>query len=421
MGKNNKWIDIAILGLCMVGFTGMIMRSKIVFAIPFINYNHLLEAHSHFTFGGWVTLALMTLMVYELLPPATSKKPIYQWLLGFIAISSWGMLIAYFLKGYASFSIIWSFIFILTGFAFSIVFIGDLLKTNLAKAPKLLAITSLICMVLSSSGTFYIAYIYYAKTFDAILYRDALFTYLHFQYNGFFSLAIFSVLFNQILKKAAWDTGIQTNINSFSILLCASVIPSLFLTYLWQDPNNWFRAIAILGIVLLLMVSTWFIIAAKSFKHIFFDEKLVTRFLILISMGSFLLKTFLQCFTIFPLIGNAIFGNRPVIMGFLHLVFLAFTSLFILAYFSKNGLLDETKKFTRIALLVFAIAILLNEATLITQGLTTMLMSGGNQFPWVLWVIGICLFSGTVLLAISRIRTKQNNRSPFQKSAPNKL
>ncbi|MBS1668681.1 MAG: hypothetical protein JST58_14985 [Bacteroidetes bacterium] len=410
MGKHNKWVDISILGLCMVGFTGMIMRSKIVFALPLINYNHLIEAHSHFTFGGWVTLALMTLMVHELLPPALSKKTIYQWFLGIIAFSSWGMLVAYFLNGYASFSIIWSFIFILTGFVFSIVFISDLLKTNLGKVPKLLAIVSLICLVLSSSGTFYIAYIYFAKSFDAILYRDALFTYLHFQYNGFFSLAIFSILFNQILKNVERNRRVQKNIDRFSIWLCVSILPSLFLTYLWQNPNNWFRALAILGSVLLLMVCAWFIMAAKSFQRIFFEERPVTRFLILISMGSFLLKTFLQCFTIFPLIGNAIFGNRPIIMGFLHLVFLAFTSLFLLAYFSKNGLLDETKRFTRIALMVFAIAILLNEITLISQGLTTMLMPGSNLFPWALWVIGICLFSGAVLVAASRFMTNKNNR-----------
>ena len=131
------------------------------------------------------------------------------------------------------------------------------------------------------------------------------------------------------------------------------------------------------------------------------------RFLIFISMGSFLLKIFLQCFTIFPLIGNAIFGNRPVIMGFLHLVFLAFTSLFILAFFTRRGLLDGTKKITIIALVLFAVAIICNEMILITQGLATMLMPGSNVFPWSLWIIGICLFSGTVLIGIARIKTKQ--------------
>src|SRR5271169_5615650 len=85
----HKWINLSILNLCIVALLGMVLRSKIVFSLPFINYNHLLEAHSHFTFGGWVTLVLMTLFIYELLPVSISKRPVYQWLLGSIAVCAW--------------------------------------------------------------------------------------------------------------------------------------------------------------------------------------------------------------------------------------------------------------------------------------------------------------------------------------------
>ena len=61
--RYHHWIDLSILNLCIVALLGMVLRSKIVFALPFINYNHLLEAHSHFTFGGWVTLILMSLFI----------------------------------------------------------------------------------------------------------------------------------------------------------------------------------------------------------------------------------------------------------------------------------------------------------------------------------------------------------------------
>ena len=121
--KNKKiWIDFSILGLCMVGLLGLLLRSKIVFELPLINYNHLLEAHSHFTFGGWVSLALMTSLVFELLPPVVNQKYYYQWVLGGITISSWAMLLAYLFEGYGYFSIICSFIFILITFVFGWVF-----------------------------------------------------------------------------------------------------------------------------------------------------------------------------------------------------------------------------------------------------------------------------------------------------------
>ncbi|HEY4936692.1 MAG TPA: hypothetical protein VII44_08935, partial [Puia sp.] len=93
--RSHKWINLSILNLCIVALLGMVLRSKIVFALPFINYNHLLEAHSHFTFGGWVTLILMALFIYELLPESVSQRPLYKWLLGSIATCAWGMLVAF--------------------------------------------------------------------------------------------------------------------------------------------------------------------------------------------------------------------------------------------------------------------------------------------------------------------------------------
>jgi len=405
MSTKNRWIDLSILGLCMVSFMGLVLRSKMVFALPFVNYNHLLEAHSRFTFAGWITLALMTLMVHEMLPPALRSKRSYEWLLGGITISAWGMLATFLITGYSLFSIIFSFIFILFTYFFGWGFIRDIIKTNPGPPVLLLAISSIICLVISSSGPVIIAWIYFTKAFDAIIYRDALFTYLHFQYNGFFALAIFALLFNNIGKRITVNA--QKNSHWFAIVLCVSLIPSLFLSYLWQNPNQVFRVIAIAGSFLLMLTAVLSIRVAGSLKAVYLEEKPVVRFLLLLSMGSFLLKTFSQCFTIFPLIGNAIFGNRPVIMGFLHLVFLGFVSLFILAYYSKTVFLNSSGKMTRTALIVFAVSVLLNEVLLIAQGLATFIMPGNILFPWLLWVAGICLFAGSILIVMARIKTKQ--------------
>jgi hypothetical protein len=241
------------------------------------------------------------------------------------------------------------------------------------------------------------------KSFDAIFYRDALFTYLHFQYNGFFTLAIFALLFNLIEKRISVKA--KRYIYRFSIALCISIIPSLFLSYLWQDPNLWLRIIAIIGSMLLLLSFYFFVISALALRTIYKEEKSVVRFLIFLSMGSFMLKIFLQSFTIFPVIGDAIFGNRPIIMGFLHLVFLGFVTLFILAYFIKKGLLNSKIKWTGIAAIVFAGAVILNEVFLISQGFAAMFINGSSVFPWLLWTTGVLLFIGSLMIAIARGQT----------------
>jgi hypothetical protein len=401
----HKWIDLSILNLCIVALLGMVLRSKIVFSLPFINYNHLLEAHSHFTFGGWVTLILMALFIYELLPESVSQRRIYQWFLGCIAACAWGMLVAFALRGYSTISITLSLCFVFLTYLFGVIFIKDLRKAKLASCVKLLAVSSILYLILSSSGVIIITYIYFTKSFNAIFYRDALFTYLHFQYNGFFTLAIFALLFNLIDKKTSVKT--KRNICRFSITLCISIIPSLFLSYLWQDPNIWLRIIAIIGSILILLCFYFFMICALSLRTIYKEEKPVLRFLVCLSMGSFMLKIFLQSLTIFPVIGDAIFGNRPIIMGFLHLVFLGFVTLFILAYFIKKGLLNSQIKSTGIAAIVFAGAVILNEVFLISQGFAVMFINGSSVFPWLLWTTGALLFIGSILIAIARGQTKR--------------
>src|SRR5579863_216136 len=403
--RSQKWVDLPILSLCTVALMGFGMRSKIVFALPFLNYNHLLEAHSHFSFGGWVTLIIMALFVYELLPDTQNRKPIYQWLLGGIAIFAWSMLITFLFWGYNISSIIASLCFVILTYLFGFIFIKDLLKARLESSVAMLAISSIIYLILSSSGFFVIAYIVFTHSFDAILYRDALFTYLHFQYNGFFTLAIFALLFKLVGQSTT--LGGNKNIRRFSIVLCVSIIPSLFLSYLWQDPNMWFRIIAIIGSFLLLLTFYLFLLSALSLRTICKEEMPVLRFLLILSFSSFMLKVFLQSLTIFPVIGNAIFGNRPIIMGFLHLVFLGFITLFILAYFIKKELVNSKIKLTNIAVIMFATAVIFNEILLITQGLATMYVAGNRIFPWLLWITGILLFTGSLLIAIARMQTKR--------------
>jgi hypothetical protein len=404
MDNKGRWVNIALFGLCFLALTGLVLRSKVVFALPFINYNHLLEAHSHFTFGGWVTPALMLLLVTEVLPRDQIRKPIYPWLLAGIVACAWAMLVTYILAGYSVASIIASAGFIFFTYAFGWVFIRDVLRARLSAPVPLLAVCSMLCLILSSVGTIIIAYIFFTKSFDAILYRDALFTYLHFQYNGFFTLAVFSILFSYLRVGQTLQT--KSSSYWFSVLLCISVIPSLFLSYLWQDPEKLYWIIAVGGSLLLLWTLCWFILTALSLRSVFTAERPVIKALVLLSMGSFALKIFLQGFTIFPSIGNAIFGNRPVIMGFLHLVFLAFVSLFILAWLTKRGMLDGNRKITRFALVSFAGAVLCNELLLLTQGLTTMFFPGSSLFPWLLWITGIWLFASALLIAIARKKTK---------------
>ena len=401
MRRKKNWITYSIFNLCVVAFIGFILRSKIIFTLPIINYNHLLESHFHFAFGGWVTLALMVLSVYELLPASVHEKPFYQWIFGVISISSWITLLTQFFGGNSLSTKLFSAAFILATYVYGFRFIRDIKKANVSKSVLVLVVSSIVSLMLSSVGPFALDYLFAVKSQNAVLYRNALYTYLHFQYNGFFTLAVFSLIFHKI--KSEFIPGSDHNIHTFSILLIISIPTSLFLTYLWHDPNSLFRAIAICGSVFIFLTLVLFLIISSSLFNAFHKSEPVLKYVMFLSFSSFVLKMFLQSFTIFPKIGDAVFGNRPIIIGFLHLVFLAFVTLFILGYLFYSHLQDIRSGFTTMALIIFSSGVILTEAILMAQGLGAMFLKSNSLVPWLLWTTSILLFIGALMIFMARI------------------
>jgi hypothetical protein len=264
----------------------------------------------------------------------------------------------------------------------------------------------MICLILSSSGVFALAYLFGTKSLNMFAYRDALYTYLHFQYNGFFTLAVFALLFHKMEPKINAET--KQLIFHFSILLSISTFLSLFLSYLWRNPNEVYRVLAISGSIFLLLSFTWFVRIAMSVRNVVKSVNPFIRYMGYLSMAAFALKIFLQSFTIFPSVGNAVFGDRPTIIGFLHLVFLGFVSLFLFAWFVQSGFLNIKAAYTKVALVVFTTAVILNEAVLMTQGLGDMFFKSSSLFPWLLWGLSIYLFVGALLMGMARINNQRS-------------
>jgi hypothetical protein len=404
MKNKNLWVDLTILNLCIVAFLGFILRSKILFALPGVNYLYLLDAHSHFAFGGWVTLALLLLMVQEMLPEPFSKRSVYQWLFGGIALSSFGILLSMPFNNKSFLAGFFSTLFILVTYVFSWIFLKDVQKIRTNKTVRLLSVSAIVSLILSSAGPITLVYLHAIKSFHATLYRDASYVYLHLQYNGFFTLAVFALLFHKLYPKISKKE--QKNFYLFSILICISVFPSLFLSFLWQDPHNLFRIIAITGSILIFVSVTWFIVSALPVLKFSALGLPAVRNIVFLSTGAFVLKMFLQSFTIFPSVGNAVFGDRPVIIGFLHLVFLGFISPFILAYYMQKTMLNIKIKLTVYALIIFVSGIACNEITLMLQGLGAMFLKGSYLFSWLLWAISIWLMTGAILIFIARIKSR---------------
>ncbi|HET6765954.1 MAG TPA: hypothetical protein VFH08_01100, partial [Chitinophagaceae bacterium] len=224
------------------------------------------------------------------------------------------------------------------------------------------------------------------------------------QYNGFFTLSVFALLFHQ--KIGSLSIVARRKIQQFASVLCLSIPPSLFLSLLWHHYNFYLRAIAVIGCgLILLTVFLFFRIPHKKEKAFVHQHKL-PALLVNLSIASFVIKMILQTGTIIPWLGNAVFGYRPIIIGFLHLVFLGLVTFYILSYFLDKGILSLQLAITKFAVLFFITAIIFNEAILLTDGVGRLFKISNPVYDRLLWAASIGLFTGALLLITARIKSR---------------
>jgi hypothetical protein len=175
----------------------------------------------------------------------------------------------------------------------------------------------------------------------------------------------------------------------------------MFMSYLWHYPNIIFRVVAMAGSILTLLSMAAFLGMMHGIRNAFEKVNPLTRKIALVALTCFATKLAMQAITVIPALGELVFSNRPVIIGFLHLVLLGFVTLFLLAYFMQQGLLSSSGK-AATAVGIFVTGVIINEFVLMIQGLGIMLMITSTVANWLLLIAASLLFTGAVLLVIIR-------------------
>ncbi|HTS43491.1 MAG TPA: hypothetical protein VMH01_03780, partial [Puia sp.] len=121
------WLQISLFNLMLVAFIGIILRYKIAYSLPYIDQKYLLHGHSHFAFAGWITQALIALLI-GYLSEQTGKDFFkkYRWLLYGNVVTALGMLLTFPFEGYAFLSILFSTLSIFVFYFFSAIYWADL-------------------------------------------------------------------------------------------------------------------------------------------------------------------------------------------------------------------------------------------------------------------------------------------------------
>jgi len=410
MFLNSKlWLKTSIINLLLVAILGLLMRYKIGFEFPFLDQKHLQHSHSHFAFSGWISHTLMVLMIgfleYKIKKTEIQFIKKYNLLLITNLICSYGMLISFIIQGYGAISILFSTSSIVIACVFTFFYFKDLKLISHEDLSKNWFKASLFFNVISSLGTFALAYMMISKNIHQNEYLSSIYFYLHFQYNGWFFFACMGLLISFLqLKKAE-----NLFFNKTFWLFFVSCIPAYFLSTLWLKLPTWIYVLTLLSA--LVQTITWFkfLYVIIKLKNNFLEKyPLVLRYILFFVGVALSLKFILQLGSTIPALSQLAFGFRPIVIAYLHLVLLAIISLFLLFYIYVNQLITFNKK-VKNGIIIFTIGVLLNEIILAIQGIASF---SYTLIPFVnemLFGAAIILVSGIGIIAFYSLKKVKNS------------
>jgi len=407
MALNLKfWLKISLLNLCIVAALGVLMRYKIGFEFPYLDQKHLQHSHSHFAFAGWLGHTLMVLMVYFLQTKITDfKGNTYKPIIVANLICSYGMLVSFIIEGYGLVSIVLSTASILVSYVFGYRFIKDLKLLDDDLMAKSWFKAAIFFNIISSFGTFYLAYMMASKNVVQDWYLSSIYYYLHFQYNGWFFFACMGLAFGFLNLRKSEHSFYETTFQLFAI----ACIPAYFLSTLWLDLPLWIYIITVISAII--QVFAWFkflAILLKTRKNSLENYSPLLRYLLLFVSFALSVKLVLQLGSTIPVVSQLAFGFRPIVIAYLHLVLLAIMTLFILFYIYANHLIFINKRI-KYGILLFSIGVLLNEIILAVQGFAAFYYIVIPYVNLMLFVIAIILFIGigiTFYFSIKKVKNK---------------
>lgn len=354
------------------------------------NYKYIVHAHSHIALLGWAYTALTTL-IYKIYLAKKEISRTYKIIFCSTQVTIIGMLVTFPFTGYALFSIIFSTLFLLTSYWFVWFFITHTTKKQKSTLSYIYIRTSLYYMVLSSIGPWALGAIMNTLGNTSIWYKIAIYFYLHFQYNGWYTIALFGVFFYILEQNNLLISKIKSKKLYFA--LQTGILFSFFLSVLWAEPHPVFYILGGAGAIF--QIIAYYIVVKIGleyqfilYKHLTCIEKTLLK-IVLVLLGF---KIALQAISAIPYFSKLAYSIPDFVIGYLHLTFLGVVSLCIFAFLGHLQLL----RLSKVSVLLFLIGFFGSELLIIYKGLATWLQF--SLFPY--YFISLAVISSFMIIAI---------------------
>ncbi len=394
-----RWLQISLFNLAIIALLGTLMRYKIAYAFPFIDQRNLLQGHEYFAFAGWLTQALMSLLVHTLVENGNKNAfSRYQPVLFTNLFAAYGNLLSYVFIGFSSFAVAFSALTIFASYWFAFMFWRDLNHYSPKSSSRSAFKAAVLFNVISSAGSFILAYMMITRDLQPDRYLATVYFYLHFQYNGWFFFACMGLLMHQLLKYGVSDKKLK----SVYLLFVIACIPAYFLSALWLPVARWMY-VTVVAAVGLQLIGWWKLIQIlrNDTARIKKDFPPLSKFLFILSIVALTIKLLLQTGSVVPSLSILAFGFRPIVIGYLHLVLLGVITLFILSYITGLSLIP-VNKITRAGIVIFTAGIILNELFLMIQGISDLYYHALPVMNPLLFVATFTMLAGIITVVFSQ-------------------
>ncbi|MCI9844636.1 cbb3-type cytochrome c oxidase subunit I [Flavobacterium pectinovorum] len=402
MNSQKAWILCCFFNFLIACVFGLLMRFMYLFPLDFLNYSFLLHAHSHVAMLGWVYMIVYVLAVHFFIPKEKSQKPIYNRLFWLTEFSVIGMMIAFPIQGYGVFSIIFSTMHILLSYVFCRLVWKDSLRDT--SPSQRLLLVSVLFMVLSTFGVWCLGPAVSTLGKQSAFYQISIQFFLHFQFNGWFILAILALFLKQFQRKID-----EVKFKKFYFLMIISTLLTVAFPVRWYIENDILSYINGLGVLIQLGAFVYFYKMLKpQMNHFKKALDKTTKIVYGLALCSLLLKVGIQLLTIFPNLAEVSHQIRNFVIGFIHLTTLGIITGFLFGILLQNKMLSANSSILKIGMKIFILGYIATEILLFLQGWFFFFGEGtiSGYFQSIL-IFSIFLVLGLALIMVSVINKKQ--------------
>ena len=331
-----KDIQWAFLYFIITILLGLSLRVSYI-ADVFFNIRHVTHSHSHIGLLGWIYTILSSLICQYFLRE-TDRKP-YFILFLYTQFCILGMLFSFPFGGYFLYSIIFSSLFIICTYWFSIFFLKRSKKYNFIRFSISKSVDTehdkplslkfvhwgIYFLILSSIGIWLLPVAIVKAGKGSDWYNSALYFFLHFQYNGWFLAVLFGLLVGEIEHKSLLNSKrLKGALYNFVIGTIGSV--TLSWVGFFNEPILYIIG-NISGFLLLASIFELY----RAYMQLEKPAFLMQMFLLLC-----MLKTIFMFLGSFPWIAEVVLPNREFVISYLHFTFLGVIGFGVLHFLEKN-------------------------------------------------------------------------------------